>query len=66
MKTKKEIKQMITEILNDDRLSCKTETVFENAPLAFIQYGLEVRLHTLQMILGVKLTKISELRNESK
>jgi len=61
---KKQIKERINEILNDSRTTAKTATVFENAPLALIQYGLTTELHTLQKVLGLPLTKISELRGE--
>lgn len=61
---KEEIEKRIAEILSDDRLLSKTATVFENAPLALIQLGLTIELHTLQKVLGVELTSVSELRNK--
>ena len=61
---KEEIQKRIDEILSDERLSYKTSTMFENAPLALIQYGMEVELHTLQRVLGVERTNIKKLRNE--
>jgi len=61
---KEEIQKRIDEILSDERLSYKTATMFENAPLALIQYGMEVELHTLQRVLGVERTNIKKLRNE--
>ena len=61
---KEEIQKRIDEILSDERLSYKTATMFENAPLALIQYGMEVELHTLQKVLGVERTNIKKLRNE--
>jgi len=61
---KEEIEKRIAEILSDDRFLSKTATVFENAPLALIQWGLTTELHTLQKVLGVELTSVSELRNE--
>ena len=64
MKTEKLIQKRIDEILADERLSYKSATVFENAPLALIQLSLEVELHTLQNILEVPLTIFSELRRK--
>lgn len=60
-----QIKARIAEILADKRLSYKTANVFTNAPLAFIQYGLQTELHTLQKVLGVELTDIDVLRGEN-
>jgi hypothetical protein len=60
------IKTRIAEILADERLSYKTATVFSNAPLALIQYGMQVELHTLQRVLGIELTNIGKLRGELK
>lgn len=62
--TTAEIEIRIENILKDDRLSYKTATIFENAPLALIQYGLEVELHTLQKVLSAELTNIKKLRSE--
>ncbi len=62
--TEEQIKQRIQEILSDSRLSSKTARVFTNAPLALIQYGLEVELHTLEKVLGLQLTNIKKLRGE--
>lgn len=59
-----QIKERVNEILADERLSYKTATVFTNAPLALIQYGMQVELHTLQKVLGVELTDIKKLRGE--
>ncbi len=64
MKTQQDIQKRIDEILSDERLSYKTATVFENAPLALIQYSLETELHTLQQVIDVELTDIKQLRNE--
>jgi hypothetical protein len=64
MKTEQEIQQRIDEILEDERLSYKTATIFGNSPLAIIQWGLEVELHTLQSVLGVEKTNIKKLRGE--
>jgi hypothetical protein len=61
---KDQIKKRINEILKDERLSYKSATIFENAPLAFIQHGMEVELYTLQKVLGVELTNIKKLRGE--
>ena len=62
--TEEQIKQRIQDILSDSRLSSKTARVFTNAPLALIQYGLEVELHTLEKVLGLQLTNIKKLRGE--
>lgn len=59
-----QIKKRIEEILSDERLSYPTATVFANAPLALMQYGMEVELHTLQKVLGVECTNIKKLRGE--
>ena len=64
MKTESEIKARIKEILADERLAYKTATIIENAPLALIQLSMQIELHTLQRVLGVKLTNISKLRDE--
>ena len=61
---KEQIQNRIDEILSDERLSYKTALVFSNAPLAMIQSSLQVELHTLQRVSGVKLTDIKKLRNE--
>ena len=61
---KEQIQKTIDEILADERLSYATATVFSNAPLAMIQYGMQVELHTLQNVLGVERTNISKLRGE--
>ncbi len=59
-----QINKRINEILTDDRFLDKSATVFINAPLALIQYGMEVELHTLQKVLGVELTNVKKLRGE--
>lgn len=59
-----QIEARINAILRDERLSYKTATIVENSPLALIQYGMEVELHTLQKVIGVKLTNIKGLRKE--
>jgi hypothetical protein len=59
-----QIKARINEILADERLSYKTATVFANAPLALIQWGLETELHTLEKVLGLPKTDIKKLRKE--
>ena len=64
MKSKDQIEERIAEILKDERLSYKTATISVNTPLALIQYGLEVELHTLQKVLEIELTNIKTLRNE--
>ena len=62
--TKEEIQERIDEILADERLSYKTATIFENAVLALIQQSLEIELRTLQRVLGVEITNITQLRGE--
>lgn len=61
-----EILQRIDEILKDERLSYPTATLVVNAPLALIQYGMEIELHTLQKIIGQPLTDINALRKGKK
>ena len=45
---KQQIEKAIAEIEKDDRLPPPVATVFENAPLALIQVGLEQQLRTLK------------------
>lgn len=52
MKTKEEIEKALKEVESDERLSYPKATVFENAPLALIQLGLETRVATLKWVLG--------------
>jgi hypothetical protein len=59
-----QIRARIAEILGDERLSYRTATVFANAPLALIQWGLETELHTLERVLGIERTDIKKLRGE--
>lgn len=61
---KDQIEERIEEILDDERMSYKSATIFENAPLAMIQYAMQIELHTLQKVLGVELTNIKKLRKE--
>ena len=64
MRTEEEIRERIQRILSDDRMSYKTATVFENAPLTLIQHAMTTELHTLQWVLGEPPTDISKLRGE--
>lgn len=64
VKNESKIKARIKEILADERLAYKTATVDMNAPLALIQLSMTTQLHTLQNVLGVKLTDINKLRGE--
>ena len=57
-----QINARINELLADERLSYKAENIFSNAPLALIQLTMETELHTLQKVLGAKLTSFKELR----
>jgi len=57
-----EIQARIQEILSDERLFYPAATVFENAPLALIQYGLEVELRTLENVIGRELTNVNKIR----
>lgn len=54
MKTKEEIEKLLKEVESDERLSYPKATVFENAPLALIQLGLETQVATLKWVLGLK------------
>lgn len=58
MQTPEEIQKRIDEIKADERLSYPTATVFVNAPLALIQYGLTTELYALEKVLGLPYTKI--------
>lgn len=64
MKSAEEIQEKIDQILADERMSYKTATVFENAPLALIQHAMTTELHTLQWVLGQDPTDIRKLREE--
>lgn len=44
------ISERLNEIKSDERLSYPTATVFENAPLALIQLGLESRINELEVL----------------
>jgi hypothetical protein len=65
MKHKNEIETRIEEILFDERLGYSVATIFENAPLALIQLSLECELHTLEWVLGKKLTNMKILREQA-
>jgi len=56
----------INEILAEERMGYPSATIFENAPLALIQYGMEVELHSLQKALDIPLTEIASLRGGKK
>lgn len=56
MKTKKQIKTAIEEILKDDRYpkprgKCSVATVFENSPLALIQQDMQSQVKALEWVL---------------
>ena len=59
---KKQILQRINDILADERLAYESADISTNIPLALIQLSMEVELHTLQKVLGIKLTNFKELR----
>ena len=52
MKSAAEIRAEIAVVEGDERLHYNTATVFENAPLALIQLGLETKRDTLYWMLG--------------
>lgn len=52
MKTEKEIRVELTDVLSDKRLALPPATVFENSPLALIQMGLESQRDVLRWVLG--------------
>lgn len=62
--SEEQIQKRISEILEDERFSYKSADIFTNAPLALIQLSMEVELHTLQKVLGIKLTNIKDWRKE--
>ena len=57
MKMQTEITEKLNELKSDERLTYKAATVFENAPLALIQLEMETKIHTLEWILGLPLSK---------
>jgi hypothetical protein len=61
-----QIQKRIYEILADERLSYPTATIYANAPLALIQFELEVELHTLQKVMNIQRTDIDAMRGERK
>lgn len=61
---KSQIEERIKAILADDRLTYKTASVFENAPLALVQLSLTTELNTLERVLGLPLTNVEKLRHE--
>lgn len=65
MMSREEIIKEIEELKKDEQLISPTATVFENAPLALIQFGKATRLNTLEYVLGVPLTNVIALRNEA-
>ena len=64
MLSKEEIEKKIDEILSDERISYKTATIFENAPLALIQLEATTKLHAYQDVLQIQRTDIKKLRKE--
>jgi hypothetical protein len=58
MKSQHEIRARIKELLADDRLHYRTATVFENAPLALVQLGMEMEIRALAWVLGEPMPKI--------
>ena len=54
MKTEKEIRATMKTITDDERFHYPVATVFENAPLALIQLGMEAKLEMLAWVLGEK------------
>ena len=57
-----QIAAKIDEILADEVLSYPAADIFINAPLALVQLAMEVKLHTLQDVLGVERTNFKKLR----
>ncbi len=52
MKTEKEIKAELKKLEADERLSYKTATIVENAPLALIQLEMETNIAALKWVLA--------------
>jgi hypothetical protein len=57
MRSEQEIKARLAAIDADERYHCKPATVFENAPLALVQVGLEQEAQALAWVLDVALPK---------
>jgi hypothetical protein len=57
MKTEIEIKKILEELKSDERNYYPIATVFANAPLSLIQYGLSSKINTLESILEIPLSK---------
>lgn len=56
MKSKAELEKMLEELKSDERNYYSIATVFANAPLALIQFGLSTRINLLEEILGLPLS----------
>lgn len=66
MKTEKEIREFIAKIDNDERYHYKIATIAENAPLALIQFGMEIRVKTLAWVLEEEPPKLGPKIKEIK
>ena len=56
MKTEKEILERLNELKSDKRNYYGRSTIFENAPLALIQYALSTEINCLEQILELPLS----------
>ena len=54
MKSEKEIRARLKAIDADERYHSKTATIFENAPLALVQMGMESEALVLAWVLEIK------------
>lgn len=58
MKNEKQIRDLLFDYLNDERIHYKPALVQINAPLALIQVDLNARIRTLEWILDEKQTPL--------
>lgn len=57
MKSEKELQSKLDELKSDERNYYELATVFANAPLALIQYGMSSKINTLEWALDLPLSK---------
>jgi len=56
MKSERQLRKKLAELKADERVYYQPATVFENAPLALIQLGLETEINLLEQILEIPLS----------
>lgn len=58
MKTEEEIREILRVYKEDDRLYYNIATIFSNAPLALMQYGMISKINMMEEILGEELSRL--------